>query len=192
MKTTFGQHVLVTALAGTLAIFMAGCDKPSAATGAPAPGTTIGTEIDDSVVTTRVKTALLNDLDVKSFDFKVETNKGEVLLSGFVDNQYQLDRAVSIVRSVVGVKTVDNKVSLKGNATTVGNKVDDGIITTKVKAALLADERVKSLDINVITRKTEVQLSGFVNNQSQMDFAVEIARGIEGVSRVSNDMKLKK
>ena len=87
---------------------------------------------------------------------------------------------------------MDNKVSLKGNATTVGNKVDDGIITTKVKAALLADERVKSLDINVITRKTEVQLSGFVNNQSQMDFAVEIARGIEGVSRVSNDMKLKK
>lgn len=192
MKTTFGQGVLVTALVGALGILMVGCDKPSAATGAPAPGTTIGTEIDDSVVTTRVKTALLNDLDVKSFDFKVETNKGEVLLSGFVDNQYQLDRAVSIARSVVGVKNVDNKVSLKGNATTVGNKVDDGIITTKVKAALLADERVKSLDINVITRKTEVQLSGFVNNQSQMDFAVEIARGIEGVSRVSNDMKLKK
>ena len=192
MKTTFGQHVLVTALAGALAILMVGCDKPSTATGAAVPGTTIGTEIDDSVVTTRVKTALLNDLDVKSFDFKVETNKGEVLLSGFVDNQYQLDRAVSIARSVVGVKNVDNKVSLKGNTTTVGNKLDDGIITTKVKAALLADERVKSLDINVITRKTEVQLSGFVNNQSQMDFAVEIARGIEGVSRVSNDMKLKK
>jgi len=90
MKTTFGQHVLVTALAGALAILMVGCDKPSTATGAAAPGTTIGTEIDDSVVTTRVKTALLNDLDVKSFDFKVETNKGEVLLSGFVDNQYQL------------------------------------------------------------------------------------------------------
>jgi hyperosmotically inducible protein len=144
------------------------------------------------VVTTRVKSALLDNVDVKSFDLKVETRKGEVMLSGFVDNQTQIDRAMAITLGVTGVKSVDNKVSLKGGSTSIGNKIDDSVITAKVKTALVADTTVKSADIAVITRKGEVQLSGFVNNQGQIDRAQEVARGIEGVSSVSNDMKIKK
>jgi hyperosmotically inducible protein len=192
MKTNLGLFVLGTTLAGVLTVFVAGCSKPSDSTGTPPPSTTVGTEIDDSVVTTRVKSALLADPDVKSFDFKVETRKGEVQLSGFVDNQSQIDHATTITRGVAGVSSIDNKLSLKGAATTVGNKVDDGIITTKVKTALLADANVKSFDITVVTRKDEVQLSGFVDNQSQMDRAIEVARGIEGVRNVRNEMSIKK
>ena len=192
MKTNLGLFVLGTTLAGLLTVFVAGCSKPSDSTGTPPPSTTVGTEIDDSVVTTRVKSALLADPDVKSFDFKVETRKGEVQLSGFVDNQSQIDHATTITRGVAGVSSIDNKLSLKGAATTVGNKVDDGIITTKVKTALLADANVKSFDITVVTRKDEVQLSGFVDNQSQMDRAIEVARGIEGVRNVRNEMSIKK
>jgi len=190
MKTNLGLFVLGTTLAGVLTV--SGCSKPSDSTGTPPPSTTVGTEIDDSVVTTRVKSALLADPDVKSFDFKVETRKGEVQLSGFVDNQSQIDHATTITRGVAGVSSIDNKLSLKGAATTVGNKVDDGIITTKVKTALLADANVKSFDITVVTRKDEVQLSGFVDNQSQMDRAIEVARGIEGVRNVRNEMSIKK
>src|SRR5450830_1186438 len=192
MKKNLGLFVLGTTLAGVLTVLVAGCSKPSDSTGTPPPSTTVGTEIDDSVVTTRVKSALLADPDVKSFDFKVETRKGEVQLSGFVDNQSQIDHATTITRGVAGVSSIDNKLSLKGAATTVGNKVDDGIITTKVKTALLADANVKSFDITVVTRKDEVQLSGFVDNQSQMDRAIEVARGIEGVRNVRNEMSIKK
>lgn len=192
MKTNLGLFVLGTTLAGVLTVFVSGCSKPSDSTGTPPPSTTVGTEIDDSVVTTRVKSALLADPDVKSFDFKVETRKGEVQLSGFVDNQSQIDRATTITRGVAGVSSIDNKLSLKGAATTVGNKVDDGIITTKIKTALLADANVKSFDITVVTRKDEVQLSGFVDNQSQMDRAIEVARGIEGVRNVRNEMSIKR
>lgn len=184
--------VLGTALAGVTAGFVVGCSKSPDATGTPAPSTTVGTEIDDSVVTTRVKSALLSDPDVKSFDFKVDTRKGEVQLSGFVDNQSQLDRAITVTRGVTGVKGIQNNVSLKVTATTVGNKIDDSIVTTQVKAALLADVNVKSLDVAVVTRQGEVQLSGFVNNQSQIDRAIEVARGIEGVRSVSNQMSIKK
>ncbi len=195
------------AIAGGLCAALPGCNKPpdtptsSGQGGTPpsntanlpgAPSATIGTQIDDSVVTTKVKSALLNDPDVKSIDFKVETRKGEVLLSGFAANQSQIDRAIAVTQAVAGVKGVDNKVSLKGAPVTVGNTVDDGIVTTQVKAALLADASVKSLDIAVVTRKNEVQLSGFVDNQSQIDRAVEVARGITGVSSVINDMKVKK
>jgi hyperosmotically inducible protein len=97
-----------------------------------------------------------------------------------------------VARGVSGVTNIDNKMSLKGAATTVGNKIDDGIVTARVKAALLADANVKSLDIAVVTRNGEVQLSGFVDNQSQIEHVLAVARGIEGVSSVSNEMSLKK
>jgi hyperosmotically inducible protein len=193
MKTRIELLVVLSAmLAGASTIFVAGCNKPQEATGTPPASTTVGTEIDDSVVTTRVKAALLADPDVKSYGFKVDTRKGEVQLSGFVDNQTQIDQAIAVARGVTGVKGIDNKVSMKGADTTVGNKVDDGIVTAKVKAALVADASVKSLDIAVVTRKGEVQLSGFVDNQGQIDHATEVAHGIEGVRSVSNEMSIKK
>jgi hyperosmotically inducible protein len=192
MKTNFGLLALGTTLAVTMTVFIAGCNKPSDATGIATPSTTVGTVIDDSVVTTSVKSALLADPDIKSFDFKVETRKGEVQLSGFVDNQTQLDRAAAVTHAVAGVKSIQNKVNLKDTATTVGNKIDDGITTTKVKAALLADVSVKSFDIAVVTRKNEVLLSGFVDNQVQMDRAIEVARAVEGVLNVRNEMDIKK
>ena len=192
MRTSFGMLVLSTALAGLFTGFFVGCSQSSDTAGAPPPSTTIGTEIDDSVVSTRVKSALLADPDIKGFDFKIATRKGEVQLSGFVDNQSQIERALVVAHAVEGVKSIDNKVSLKGAPTTIGNKVDDSIVTTQVKAALLADANIKSLDIAAVTRQGVVQLSGFVNNQTQMDRAIEVARGIQGVNSVSNEMSLKK
>jgi hyperosmotically inducible protein len=192
MKNRLESLVLRMTLAGVLTVMLVGCSKPPEPTALPPPSTTVGTVIDDSVITASVKSALLADPDVKSFDLKVETRKGEVMLSGFVDNQMQIDRAIMVARGVSGVTNIDNKMSLKGAATTVGNKIDDGIVTARVKAALLADANVKSLDIAVVTRNGEVQLSGFVDNQSQIEHVLAVARGIEGVSSVSNEMSLKK
>jgi hyperosmotically inducible protein len=103
-----------------------------------------------------------------------------------------MERAVAVTRAISGVKNIDNKMTVKVADTTVGNKVDDAVITTKVKTALMADTSIKSLDIAVVTRKGEVQLSGFVNNQTQIDHAVAVARAIEGVSSVGNEMSIKK
>ena len=192
MNNPLGLRILTTTIAGVMTISMVACNKPADTTGTPAPSITVGTEIDDSVVTTRVKTALLADADIKGFEITVETRKGEVMLSGFVDNQTQIDRAMMLSSALEGVKSVDNKLTLKEGTSTVGNKLDDRVITTKVKSALMADKSISSLDIAVMTRKTEVQLSGFVNNQGQIDRAVEVARGIEGVTKVGNDMSVKK
>ena len=182
-----------TALAGLLAISVSACgNSATEAPSATAPPTTVGNDIDDTVVTTRVKSALMANPKINSYDFKVETRKGEVMLSGFVDDQTQLDLATSTAHDVEGVKTVQNNVTLKGAAATVGNKVDDGITTAKVKAALLADPGVKSLDIAVATRIDEVQLSGFVDNQEQMNRAVEISRNVPGVRTVTNEMQIKR
>lgn len=194
MKHRLETLALQTAIATVLAVFVVACSKPVDNPGvAPLPTTTLGTDIDDSVITSNVKSVLLADSDVKSFDFKVETRKGEVMLSGFVDNQAQLDRANAATRAVPGVKAVQSNVVLKtGAASTVGNKLDDGITTSKVKAALLADANVKSFDIAVVTRQDEVLLSGFVDNKVQMERAIDIAKGVPGVRHVSNEMSIKK
>jgi hyperosmotically inducible periplasmic protein len=177
-------------LAAATAFLASGCNREQPAP--PAAKTTVGTEIDDTVVTTKVKSALLADAEVKSFDLKVETRKGAVQLSGFVDNQAQIDRAIATTRAVEGVTGVENAITLKTGTATVGNKVDDGITTAKVKSALLGDPAVKSFDIAVVTRKGEVQLSGFVDNQTQIDQAMSVAVKVEGVTRVDNQMSIKK
>jgi hyperosmotically inducible protein len=153
--------------------------------------TTVGTEIDDSVITTKVKSALLTDPDIKIFDIKVETRKGEVLLSGFVNSKAQIDQAIVVAQGVDGVRKVTNKMDLKVMDTTVGNKIDDAVITTKVKSSLLAAKDIKSTDVSVVTREGVVQLGGFVNSQTQVDRVIEVTRGIEGVQSTLNEMSVK-
>ena len=72
-----------------------------------------GGYIDDSVITTKVKSLLAEDDFLKSFQISVETFKGTVQLSGFVNSQKAVDKAVEIVRSVEGVKSVKNNLIVK-------------------------------------------------------------------------------
>jgi len=180
------------ALACAVSMGMTGCNSSQEEARAPAARTTVGTEIDDTVVTARVKATLLSDPDVKSNDIKVETRKGRVQLSGFVGTQARIDNAIALTRKVEGVKGVENAMSLMVGKATVGDTIDDGVVTAKVKSALLSDSGVKSTDIAVVTRKGEVQLSGYVNDQAQINRAISVARGVEGVQSVGNEMSVKK
>jgi len=72
-----------------------------------------------------------------------------------------------------------------------GQYIDDSAITTKVKAAIFNDPSLKSVDINVVTFKGEVQLSGFVGSIEQTNHAVDVAKTISGVTSVKNDMRVK-
>jgi osmotically-inducible protein OsmY len=73
----------------------------------------------------------------------------------------------------------------------VGEYIDDTVITAKVKAALVDDPELKAREINVETFKGTVQLSGFVSSREDINKAVQVARGVEGVSNVKNDMVVK-
>jgi len=72
-----------------------------------------GDYVDDSVITTKIKTQLANDDFLKSFQISVETRKGIVELSGFVDSQNAKDKAGQIARGVGGVKSVKNALIVK-------------------------------------------------------------------------------
>jgi osmotically-inducible protein OsmY len=73
----------------------------------------------------------------------------------------------------------------------MGEKIDDSVITSKIKAKFVEDKDVRARAISVETFKGVVQLSGFANSQLEIDRAGEIARGVNGVESVKNDIRMK-
>lgn len=72
-----------------------------------------GEYVDDTVITTKVKAAVFEDSTLKSAEINVETFKGRVQLSGFVNSQADINRATSLARGVKGVTSVANDMRLK-------------------------------------------------------------------------------
>jgi len=72
-----------------------------------------GEYVDDSVITTKVKSLLAADDFFKSFKISVETDQGVVKLSGTVNDQKAVDKAHEIVKSVKGVKSIKNNLIVK-------------------------------------------------------------------------------
>jgi hyperosmotically inducible periplasmic protein len=72
-----------------------------------------GQYVDDKTISTKVKTALINDEQVKARNIDVETYKGVVALSGFVDSSSEVDRAVAVAQKVDGVQSVKNDLHVR-------------------------------------------------------------------------------
>lgn len=85
---------------------------------------------------------------------------------------------------MVGGASADNKES-------TGEFIDDTVITTKIKAALLDEIGLKSSEINVETFKGVVQLSGFVTSQEMINKAIEVTRAVKGVKSIKNNMLIR-
>lgn len=95
------KKILGIAMLSAASLAAAGCQTDS-------HSRTTGAVVDDATVTTRVKSALLAEKDVNSFDIKVKTYNGTVQLSGFVDSQWQISKAVEVASAVDGVQSVTN------------------------------------------------------------------------------------
>ena len=100
--------LLSAVLLASSSILVAGCVHP----GHERSG---GEVISDAAITTKVRTALLAEKDVKSFDISVKTFDGTVQLSGFVDSQWQIDKAVQTAAAVSGVRHVKSDLIHKTN-----------------------------------------------------------------------------
>ena len=182
-----GRVGLAAAMAA-LGLALAGCNQHTEASTA----VSAGTQLDDAVITAKVKTAIATDGEAKGVATSVETRKGNVMLSGFVDSQAQADRAVQLAKAVEGVTGVDSKLMVKEGKSSAGNILDDSVLTTKVKSALIADPDVRGNDIAVSSNKGVVQLSGYVDDTRQQARAEAVAHGVDGVQSVVNDTSIKK
>jgi osmotically-inducible protein OsmY len=95
--------VLLAALAMTA---MVGCAST-------AKQESTGQYVDDSAITAKVKAAIFNEPTLKSAEINVETFKGRVQLSGFVNSQGDINKAVAVTQAVTGVTSVKNDMRLK-------------------------------------------------------------------------------
>ena len=152
--------------------------------------------ITDSVITTKIKAEYAKDKMVSAMRIKVDTDdKGVVTLSGNARSKAELDQAEKIARETKGVTSVKNNIMVSDSsgkgATTEKMKenVGDASITTKIKAAFVADRWVRSRNMKVDTDdKGVVTLGGKAQNQAESDQAEKIARETKGVTSVNNNI----
>lgn len=103
---------------------------------------------------------------------------------------------MKIVKSLFNSALLIAFISLVGCASTskhegTGEYVDDTVITSKVKYAVMSEDILKSAEINVETYKGVVQLSGFVSTDKEIAKAVEVTKAVKGVKSVRNDIHIK-
>lgn len=120
-RSTIAAILAVTALAfgtGAIATESAARDETSAATSKPvkeqASKESAGEYVDDAVITGKVKAAVFEDASLKSAEINVETYKGVVQLTGFVESRASIKKVARLARAVKGVKSVKNDMIVKG------------------------------------------------------------------------------
>ncbi|MFV1466831.1 BON domain-containing protein [Idiomarina sp. HB] len=88
-------------------------------------------------------------------------------------------------------KAKEAKSYTEQKAKDAGEYVDDAVITTKVKAVIFEDDNLSSMDINVETNNGIVQLSGFVDNEADIDTAENLTATVKGVKDIENDIQVR-
>lgn len=151
---------------------------------------TVGEKIDDSVITTQVKMALMKDSSTATFGTEVTTTNGMVVLNGTVQNNTEREMITKVAASVPGVKSVQNEMKVTTETTTVGEKIEDTAITTKVKMALTLNGSTGALRTSVTTTDSVVTVSGKAKNKAEKELVSKVVEDIGGVKSVVNNMTI--
>ena len=177
-----------------LALIASGCAPVvigGAATGAYKTGTderTMGTMVDDSTISSKVKIDLISASDVKARQIDVDVLSGVVTLTGLVDSNTQIKRAEEIALAVQGVKSVTNYLAVGSKS--MGQAIDDKFIVGVINKNLIAEPNMKSLNIDVDSNNGVVTLTGIVLNNDQKSRALKIAQNTTGVVKVVDNLKV--
>ena len=107
-----GFRTLAAATAGLMFV-LCGCGKPAEVTGTTLVPPAASANVADIDVTTKIKTALLQDAALKGFDITVITLKGDVRLIGMLDNQTQIDAAIKLARATDGAHSIHDELTIK-------------------------------------------------------------------------------
>ena len=140
----------------------------------------------DSAISSKVDEALEASTAVKARQVNVQTREAVVYLTGIVDSEDSRREAGRIAWRTAGVDGVVNDLTV--GERTVGDWVDDTLISSRLKAQLIADTDVRASDIDVSSSQGVVTLIGRVRTSEMKQDAERIARGIAGVTDVHNEL----
>ncbi|GAB3011645.1 BON domain-containing protein [Bowmanella dokdonensis] len=144
---------------------------------------TVGTQLDDTTVESRVTSALSSNDTIKlQAHINAHVFNGVALLVGQAPNEHTKREAQRLAEGVPHVTRLHNQIRI-GSPTQPSTRANDVWLGTKVKTALVTDKRVDGLHIEVIVEDSEVFLMGLVTEQ-EANVAVDIVRNVNGVARV--------
>jgi osmotically-inducible protein OsmY len=167
--------------------------EPVATSGAANAVTTAAARLDDSRITTMIQAKYFLDATVKGRRIDVDTRSGVVTLRGDVASDAERAQVLRLARETEGVLRVEDMLAVNaaldrsGDSATresVGARIDDSIIVTKLKAKFLADSQVKGASIEVAADKGVVTLEGPVANAAAHDRVLALTRETDGVVQV--------
>ncbi|WP_300460861.1 BON domain-containing protein [Desulfobacula sp.] len=148
----------------------------------------IGTMVDDSVISTTVKSKMIADEFIKARHIDVDVLNGVVYLIGVVDSSFQRRMAADIARGVEGVRRVENQLVI--GETSAGKLFDDTFLTSKIKTELLKTPDIRSTNIDVDTNNNVVTLTGIVKSQMEKDKILNIVRRVSGDRKIVDNLTL--
>jgi hyperosmotically inducible protein len=140
----------------------------------------------DSAISSKIDESLEASTEVKARQVNVQTREAVVYLTGIVDSEDSRREAGRIAWHTAGVDGVVNDLTV--GERTVGDWVDDTLISSRLKAMLIADTGVRASDIDVSSSQGVVTLIGRVRSTAMKQDAERIARGIAGVTDVHNEL----
>lgn len=142
-----------------------------------------GNQIDDQTIEFNAHNELAKQKAISdNTNLHVVSVNASVLIVGQAPNTYLRDLAVKTVTDVKGVMQIHNQIRIS-STTSITTQTNDIWLTSKVKSALFASDKVNAKDIKVVTENGEVFLLGLVT-QKEGENAIDITRNISGVSRV--------
>lgn len=148
---------------------------------------TINTIMDDSYISTTVKSKMIADEFIKARHIDVDVLNGVVYLVGVVGSLSQKRLAGDIAKSVEGVKRVENQL-IAGDTATGGQMLNDTILTSKIKTALLKAPDIRSNNIDVDTNYNVVTLTGMVKSETQKNQVLSIVQEVVGDRQVVSNL----
>jgi osmotically-inducible protein OsmY len=113
VQPLYRKHPMITKQRFSVLLLAAAAFTTMVGCAATSKQESTGQYVDDTVITTRVKAAIFQEASLKSAEINVETFKGAVQLSGFVNSQADINRAVQVTQSVPGVKSIKNDMRMK-------------------------------------------------------------------------------
>ncbi len=155
---------------------------------------TIGSSLDDTNIWTKIKAGFLShhkEIEGVMSTVSVEVSEGRVLLTGHVHSAENRLKVLQIVWEQAGVREVINELKIE-DGDDISSYGSDLLITTKVKARLLGNKQIRSINYSVETINSIVYIIGVASTEEELSLVIETAEGIKNVEKVVNYIKVAK
>ncbi|WP_191621227.1 BON domain-containing protein [Marinihelvus fidelis] len=183
--------VMSAVLATTLSLPLAANESEARDMAEERADRTAGQVVDDLSIAARTKAALAADEVTDAINIDVEVDRDSVQLNGFVDSEAERERAETIAMNIDGVTEVVNNLEIQPADRSAGEYLDDKLLVSKVKAALVDNPEVEALTIDVEADHGVISLGGHVDTDEERDAAMAAANQVAGVVDVIDNIEVR-